>query len=94
MDVKSTVESYIDESDWRVKANANQNYNLSGLVNNNSGKVIANYWLDEVYPEEIGLAHREGDIHIHDLDNLSGYCFTGDTRISLLDGTEPTLEEL
>ena len=78
MDVKSTVESYIDESDWRVKANANQNYNLSGLVNNNSGKVIANYWLDEVYPEEIGLAHREGDIHIHDLDNLSGYCFTGD----------------
>lgn len=86
MDVKSTVESYIDESDWRVKANANQNYNLSGLVNNNSGKVIANYWLDEVYPEEIGLAHREGDIHIHDLDNLSGYCAGWSLRELLEEG--------
>lgn len=65
MDVKDTIESYLDGSDWRIKANANQNYSLSGLGQNIAGKASANYWLDEVYSPEIGEAHRDGDLHIH-----------------------------
>jgi anaerobic ribonucleoside-triphosphate reductase len=63
-----------DRQDWRVNANANQGYSLGGLILNVSGKVTANYWLIHVYPPEIGQAHREGDMHIHDLDMLAGYC--------------------
>ena len=72
--VRSTIDEYLERSDWRVNANANQGYSLGGLILNVSGKVIANYWLNEVYTPQIGLAHREGDLHIHDLDMLSGYC--------------------
>ena len=74
VDVISTVDEYLDRSDWRVNANANQDYSLGGLILNTSGKMIANYWLSEIYSSEEGSAHREGDYHIHDLDMLSGYC--------------------
>ena len=74
VDATSTVNEYLEQRDWRVRANANQGYSLGGLILNVSGKVIANYWLDQVYPPEIGSAHRTGDLHIHDLDMLAGYC--------------------
>ncbi|WP_159810784.1 ribonucleoside triphosphate reductase [Cellulomonas citrea] len=74
VDVASSIDEYLDRSDWRVNANANQGYSLGGLILNTAGKVIANYWLSQVYPEAVGSAHREGDLHIHDLDMLSGYC--------------------
>ena len=74
VDVSSSVNEYLDRADWRINANANQGYSLGGLILNVSGKVIANYWLNHVYSEEIGEAHRNADLHIHDLDMLSGYC--------------------
>jgi len=74
VDVASSVNEYLDRADWRVNANANQGYSLGGLILNTSGKMIANYWLSHVYAPEAGTAHREGDIHIHDLDMLAGYC--------------------
>ncbi|MDH3857020.1 MAG: ATP cone domain-containing protein, partial [Gammaproteobacteria bacterium] len=64
VDVSSSINEYLDRSDWRVRANANQGYSLGGLILNTSGKMIANYWLNHVYPREIGDAHRSGDIHI------------------------------
>lgn len=74
IDPISTVHEYIDRLDWRVNANANQDYSLGGLILNGSGKIIANYWLSEVFSEAAAEAHRNGDFHIHDLDMLSGYC--------------------
>lgn len=74
IDPISTVDEYINREDWRIKANANQGYSLGGMILNSSGKMSANYWLDNVYPEDAGYAHRNGDIHIHDLDMISGYC--------------------
>lgn len=84
--VRSTVDEYLERSDWRVNANANQGYSLGGLILNVSGKVIANYWLNEVYTPQIGLAHRQGDLHIHDLDMLSGYCAGWSLRTLLHEG--------
>ncbi|MDI3326408.1 ribonucleoside triphosphate reductase [Pontibacterium granulatum] len=84
--VRSTVDEYLERSDWRVNANANQGYSLGGLILNVSGKVIANYWLNEVYTPQIGLAHREGDLHVHDLDMLSGYCAGWSLRTLLHEG--------
>ncbi len=81
-----SVEEYIHKSDWRIKANANTGYSNSGLVNNLAGKVIANYWLDKVYSKEEGYAHRNGDIHIHDLDCLTGYCAGWSLRQLLNEG--------
>ncbi|MDZ7750905.1 MAG: ribonucleoside triphosphate reductase [Gammaproteobacteria bacterium] len=86
MDVGASVNEYLDQLDWRVNANANQGYSLGGLILNTSGKVIANYWLNHVYPPEIGQAHREGDIHIHDLDMLAGYCAGWSLRTLLHEG--------
>ncbi|MEA3274552.1 MAG: ribonucleoside triphosphate reductase [Pseudomonadota bacterium] len=86
VDVAASVNEYLDRSDWRVAANANQGYSLGGLILNTSGKMIANYWLSHVYPPEIGEAHREGDIHIHDLDMLSGYCAGWSLRTLLAEG--------
>ena len=85
VDVSSSVNEYLEQADWRVNANANQGYSLGGLILNTSGKMIANYWLTHVYPPEIGVAHREGDLHIHDLDMLAGYCAGWSLR-TLLDG--------
>lgn len=84
--VASTINEYLQRADWRVNANANQGYSLGGLILNASGKLIANYWLDEVYPAAVGDAHRQGDLHIHDLDMLSGYCAGWSLRTLLLEG--------
>jgi anaerobic ribonucleoside-triphosphate reductase len=86
VDVESSVNEYLTRADWRVNANANQGYSLGGLILNVSGKVTANYWLSHVYAPEIGHAHREGDIHIHDLDMLSGYCAGWSLRTLLHEG--------
>ncbi len=86
VDVERSVNEYLDRQDWRIHANANQGYSLGGLILNVSGKVIANYWLSHVYPPEIGQAHREADVHIHDLDMLSGYCAGWSLRTLLHEG--------
>ncbi|MEE2525692.1 ribonucleoside triphosphate reductase [Hyphobacterium sp. HN65] len=86
VDVKSTIEEYTGREDWRIKANANQGYSLGGLILNSSGKVTANYWLDHVYPAALGAAHRQADIHIHDLDMLAGYCAGWSLRNLLIEG--------
>ena len=86
VDVASSMNEYLSREDWRVRANANQGYSLGGLILNVSGKVTANYWLDEVYSPEIGAAHREGDLHIHDLDMLAGYCAGWSLRTLLNEG--------
>jgi ribonucleoside-triphosphate reductase (formate) len=86
VDVGSSINEYLDRSDWRVNANANQGYSLGGLILNTAGKVIANYWLSHVYSPEIGKAHREGELHIHDLDMLAGYCAGWSLRVLLEEG--------
>lgn len=86
IDCSDTVGEYISGADWRIKANANVGYSHAGLISNVAGKVIANYWLDEIYAPEEGLAHRQGDIHIHDLDCLTGYCAGWSLRALLNDG--------
>ncbi|WP_312955697.1 ribonucleoside triphosphate reductase [Stutzerimonas nitrititolerans] len=86
VDVASSMNEYLSREDWRVRANANQGYSLGGLILNVSGKVTANYWLDEVYSPEIGSAHREADLHIHDLDMLAGYCAGWSLRSLLNEG--------
>ena len=86
VDVASSMNEYLSREDWRVRANANQGYSLGGLILNVSGKVTANYWLDEVYSPEIGRAHRDGDLHIHDLDMLAGYCAGWSLRTLLNEG--------
>ncbi len=86
VDSTQTIEEYISQTDWRINANANTSYSNAGLVNNVAGKIIANYWLDKVYTKEEGYAHRNGDIHIHDLDCLTGYCAGWSLRVLLNDG--------
>ncbi len=86
VDSSQTIEEYISQTDWRINANANTSYSNAGLVNNVAGKIIANYWLDKVYSKEEGYAHRNGDIHIHDLDCLTGYCAGWSLRVLLNDG--------
>ena len=86
VDVQSSINEYLTRADWRVNANANQGYSLGGLILNVAGKVTANYWLSHVYAPDIGQAHREGDIHIHDLDMLSGYCAGWSLRTLLTEG--------
>jgi ribonucleoside-triphosphate reductase len=86
IDVAASVNEYLEQQDWRVNANANQGYSLGGLILNVAGKVTANYWLSHVYPPEIGTAHREADIHIHDLDMLAGYCAGWSLRNLLVEG--------
>jgi anaerobic ribonucleoside-triphosphate reductase len=86
VDVEASVNEYLSRQDWRVNANANQGYSLGGLILNVSGKVVANYWLNHVYPPELGEAHRDGSIHIHDLDMLAGYCAGWSLRTLLHEG--------
>lgn len=86
VDVGSSIGEYLDRSDWRVNANANQGYSLGGLILNTAGKVVANYWLSHVYPPAVGTAHREGDLHVHDLDMLAGYCAGWSLRRLLQEG--------
>ena len=74
LDYKSVVDKYLKVEDWRVKENATVTYSIGGLILSNSGAITANYWLSEVYDEEIANAHRNCDLHLHDLSMLSGYC--------------------
>ncbi|MEI6035022.1 MAG: ribonucleoside triphosphate reductase [Verrucomicrobiae bacterium] len=82
----SVLEEYIQRTDWRVNANANQGYSLGGMILNAAGKLTANYWLDHIYPPQIGQAHRHADIHLHDLDMFSGYCAGWSLRQLLAEG--------
>ena len=74
LDYKDIVDSYVKVTDWRVKENSTVTYSVGGLILSNSGAITANYWLSEIYDEEIANAHRNADIHIHDLSMLTGYC--------------------
>jgi len=74
LDIDSTMDGYLKQSDWRVNENANVNYSLGGLILHNSGSITANYWLKNIYTPEIANAHRNADFHIHDLSMFSGYC--------------------
>ena len=74
LDYKELVNSYVQEEDWRVKENSTVTYSVGGLILHNSGSITANYWLSEIYDEEIGNTHKNADIHIHDLSMLTGYC--------------------
>ena len=74
LDYKEIVDSYVKVTDWRVKENSTVTYSVGGLILSNSGAITANYWLSEVYDNEIAQAHRSADIHIHDLSMLTGYC--------------------
>ncbi len=74
LDYKDVVNSYVNVTDWRVKENSTVTYSVGGLILSNSGAITANYWLSEVYDEEIANAHKNAAIHIHDLSMLSGYC--------------------
>ncbi len=74
LDYKDLVDSYVKNTDWRVKENSTVTYSVGGLILSNSGAITANYWLSEVYDDEIANAHRNADIHIHDLSMLTGYC--------------------
>ena len=86
VDVVQSINEYLNRLDWRVNANANQGYSLGGMILNISGKMVANYWLNKVYPESVSMAHRNGDFHIHDLDMLSGYCAGWSLRMVLNEG--------
>ncbi len=74
LDYKDLVDSYVKVTDWRVKENSTVTYSVGGLILSNSGAITANYWLSEIYDDEIANAHRNADIHIHDLSMLTGYC--------------------
>ncbi len=74
LDYKKIVDAYVKELDWRVKENSTVTYSVGGLILNNSGAITANYWLSEVYDDEIASAHQNADIHLHDLSMLTGYC--------------------
>ncbi|HAQ63821.1 MAG TPA: ribonucleoside triphosphate reductase, partial [Ruminococcaceae bacterium] len=74
LDYKEIVDSYVNVTDWRVKENSTVTYSVGGLILSNSGAITANYWLSEIYDDEIAQAHKNADIHIHDLSMLTGYC--------------------
>lgn len=74
LDYKEIVDNYVKVADWRVKENSTVTYSVGGLILSNSGAITANYWLSEIYDEEVGSAHKNADIHIHDLSMLTGYC--------------------
>ncbi len=86
LDYKKVVDSYLQSLDWRVKENSTVTYSVGGLILSNSGAITANYWLSEVYDKEIAEAHRSGDIHIHDLSMLTGYCAGWSLKQLILEG--------
>ena len=74
IDFKTTIDDYLKINDWRVKENSTVTYSVGGLILSNSGALTANYWLSEIYDDEIANAHRNADLHLHDLSMLTGYC--------------------
>ena len=94
LDYKDVVNSYVKVEDWRVKENSTVTYSVGGLILSNSGAITANYWLSEIYDQEIAQAHRNADIHIHDLSMLTGYCAGWSLKQLLLEGLGEFLERL
>ena len=86
LDYKDVVNGYVKVEDWRVKENSTVTYSVGGLILSNSGAVTANYWLSEIYDKEIADAHRNADIHLHDLSMLTGYCAGWSLKQLLLEG--------
>jgi ribonucleoside-triphosphate reductase len=86
LDYKEIVNNYVNEEDWRVKENSTVTYSVGGLILHNSGAITANYWLSEIYDEEIANAHRNADIHLHDLSMLTGYCAGWSLKQLIKDG--------
>lgn len=86
LDYKEIVNSYVNVTDWRVKENSTVTYSVGGLILSNSGAITANYWLSEIYDDEIAAAHRNADIHIHDLSMLTGYCAGWSLKQLIQDG--------
>ena len=86
LDYKKLVDSYVKSTDWRVKENSTVTYSVGGLILNNSGAITANYWLSEIYDQEIADAHRQAEIHIHDLSMLTGYCAGWSLKQLLMEG--------
>lgn len=86
LDITHTMDGYLTQNDWRVNENSNVNYSLGGLILHNSGTVTANYWLSHIYSPEIGNAHKNGDMHIHDLSMFSGYCAGWSLRDLITEG--------
>jgi len=86
LDVAKVMDEYLGQADWRVKENSSVNYSIGGLILHNSGTITANYWLNNVYPQEVGDAHRNGDLHLHDLSMFSGYCAGWSLRQLLAEG--------
>lgn len=86
LDYRKVVDDYLDVEDWRVKENSTVTYSVGGLILSNSGAITANYWLSEIYDEEIAKAHLQGDMHIHDLSMLTGYCAGWSLRQLIYEG--------
>lgn len=86
LDIEKTMDGYLKQSDWRVHENSNVNYSLGGLILHNSGAITANYWLENVYGHEISSAHRNGEVHLHDLSMFSGYCAGWSLRQLIAEG--------
>ncbi len=86
LDIDETMDGYLSQSDWRVKENANVNFSLGGLILHNSGTITANYWLKNIYPDEVAEAHRTAAFHIHDLSMFSGYCAGWSLRQLIAEG--------
>jgi len=86
LDINSTMDGYLSQSDWRVNENANVNFSLGGLILHNSGTITANYWLKNIYPAEVAQAHQRADLHIHDLSMFSGYCAGWSLRQLIAEG--------
>ncbi|MBO5701928.1 MAG: ribonucleoside triphosphate reductase [Clostridia bacterium] len=86
LDYKATVDNYVKINDWRVKENSTVTYSVGGLILNNSGAITANYWLSEIYDDEIAQAHQNADLHLHDLSMLTGYCAGWSLRQLIEDG--------
>lgn len=94
LDIDDTMNGYLARSDWRVNENANVNYSLGGLILHNSGTITANYWLKNIYPEEIAEAHKTGAMHIHDLSMFSGYCAGWSLRQLIQEGLGGVREKI
>ncbi len=86
LDINTTMDGYLSQSDWRVNENANVNFSLGGLILHNSGTITANYWLKNIYTDAIAQAHRNADMHIHDLSMFSGYCAGWSLRQLIAEG--------
>jgi ribonucleoside-triphosphate reductase len=86
LDIATTMNGYLDREDWRVHENSNVNYSLGGLILHNNGAITANYWLENIYGHDISTAHRNGNIHIHDLSMFSGYCAGWSLRQLIAEG--------